>query len=215
MNIYAVNGSPRKNWNTATLLQKALDGARDARPSCHTEIIHLYDLDYTGCRSCLLCKLRGGRHYGSCAVKDDLQPVLEKLSAADGIIIGSPIYFGSMTGMTLSFIERLLFPWLVYDANFSSIAPKRMRTAFIYTMNASEDQAKKLDYPGRMGLTEQYLGGLLTPPEVLCAYNTAQVDDYSKYMIECFSGEEKYAHREKQFPIDCDNAFALGRRMAG
>lgn len=214
MNIYAINGSPRKTWNTATLLQKALDGAQAAAPSCHVEMIHLYDLNYTGCKSCFHCKRLGGKSYGRCVVKDDLQPVLEKLASADGIIFGSPIYFGNMTGMMLSFLERLLFPYLVYDANFSSIAPKKMKTAFIYTMNLNEQGMQGLKYPERLGLLEGYLGGILTPPQVQYAYDTCQFDDYSKYKVECFSGEAKYKHREAQFPVDCDKAFALGQSLA-
>lgn len=88
--IYAINGSPRKKWNTATLLQKALDGAKSANPACNVEMINLYDLQYTGCKSCFHCKRIGGQSYGRCAIKDDLQPVLEKLSEADGIVFGSP-----------------------------------------------------------------------------------------------------------------------------
>lgn len=214
MNIYAINGSPRKNWNTATLLQKALDGAQAANPSCHTEMIHLYDLNYTGCKSCFACKRLGAKTYGACAAKDDLAPVLEKLSRADGIIFGTPIYFGSMTGMMLAFLERLLFPYLVYDANFSSIAPKKMKTAFVYTMNLNEEAMKGLKYPERLGLMEQYLGGVFTPPQALYSCDTCQFDDYSKYKVECFSGEAKYRHRETQFPVDCDKAFALGKSLA-
>lgn len=47
--VYAINGSPRKKWNTAILLEHALKGAE-------TELIHLYDLDFKGCRSCFACK---------------------------------------------------------------------------------------------------------------------------------------------------------------
>jgi Multimeric flavodoxin WrbA len=54
MKIIAFNGSPRKKWNTATLLQKALDGA--ASKGAETELIHLYDLNYKGCISCFACK---------------------------------------------------------------------------------------------------------------------------------------------------------------
>ena len=53
MNIIAVNGSPRKNWNTATLLQKALEGAE--AQGAKTELIHLYEHNYRGCVSCFFC----------------------------------------------------------------------------------------------------------------------------------------------------------------
>lgn len=54
MKVYAINGSPRKNKNTATLLKKALEGVKASSPNeeIETEIINLYDLNYTGCKSC-------------------------------------------------------------------------------------------------------------------------------------------------------------------
>ncbi len=50
MKVIAINGSPRKRWNTATLLEKALEGA--ASQGAETELIHLYDIDFKGCTSC-------------------------------------------------------------------------------------------------------------------------------------------------------------------
>ena len=148
MKFYAINGSPRKNKNTAILLQKALDGIKESAKGkeIETEIINLYDINYTGCKSCFACKRLEGKSYGKCAVKDNLQEVLEKVSQADGIIFGSPIYFSTITGQLQSFLERLLFPYLVYDKNYSSIAPKKMPTAFIYTMNAPEEVMNQIGY---------------------------------------------------------------------
>jgi multimeric flavodoxin WrbA len=50
MKILAINGSPRKNWNTATILNSALEGAISV--GAQTEMIHLYDFNYKGCISC-------------------------------------------------------------------------------------------------------------------------------------------------------------------
>lgn len=75
MKVYAINGSPRKSWNTAMLLENALKGA--AAQGAETELIHLYDLNFKGCTSCFGCKLKGGKSYGKCAMRDDLTPVLE------------------------------------------------------------------------------------------------------------------------------------------
>ena len=113
MKDYAINGSPRKNKNTATLLQKALDGVKEATKDkeVETEIINLYDLNYTGCKSCFACKRLGGKNYGKCAINDDIYEILEKISQADGLIFGSPIYFSNITGQLLAFLERLLFPY--------------------------------------------------------------------------------------------------------
>ena len=55
--VIAINGSPRKTWNTATLLEHALSGARSA--GAETELIHLYDLDFKGCVSCFCLQAQG------------------------------------------------------------------------------------------------------------------------------------------------------------
>ena len=86
------------------LIKKALDGVKESvkGKEIETEIINLYDLNYTGCISCFACKRLEGKSYGKCAVKDDIQEVLEKVSQADGIIFGSPIYHGNITGQLQS-----------------------------------------------------------------------------------------------------------------
>jgi Multimeric flavodoxin WrbA len=212
MKVYAINGSPRKNKNTSTLLQKALDGVKEAAKDkeIETEIINLYDLNYTGCKSCFACKRLGGKSYGKCAIKDDIYEVLEKLSQSDGLIFGSPIYFGNITGQLLSFLERLLFPNLVYDKNYSTIASKKMPTAFIYTMNVQEEFMDKAGYLSTFSKIESSLGRILTKPLVMYSNNTYQFDDYSKYESSAFSEEAKAAHRKIQFPLDCQKAFELG-----
>jgi multimeric flavodoxin WrbA len=144
MKVMAFNGSPRKKWNTATLLEKALEGA--ASQGAETELIHLYDLDFKGCISCFACKTIGGKSYGRCAVEDDLTPVFSMIEEADAIILGSPIYFGTVSGEMKSFMERLLFPNLTYTDPPESLFPHRIKTGFIYTMNVTEDQMKEWGY---------------------------------------------------------------------
>ena len=56
MKIVAVNGGPRKNCNTAQLLDSFLNGVREAAPDAEIEVIHLYDYLYTGCKSCFACR---------------------------------------------------------------------------------------------------------------------------------------------------------------
>jgi multimeric flavodoxin WrbA len=137
MKVIAINGSPRKKWNTATLLEKALEGA--ASEGAETELIHLYDLNYQGCTSCFACKLKDGKSYGKCAMNDELTHVLTKLKDADAVILGSPIYLGNCTGEMRSFLERYIFPYLVYSANSVSLYPKNIPIGYIYTMNIKEE----------------------------------------------------------------------------
>jgi len=112
MKVIAFNGSPRKTWNTATLLQKALQGA--ASQGATTKLVHLYDLDFKGCKSCFGCKTKGGKNYGKCAIKDGLTPILKEIETADALILGSPIYFWTVSGEMKSFMERLMFPLYRY-----------------------------------------------------------------------------------------------------
>ncbi|WP_238918324.1 flavodoxin family protein [Clostridium sp. YIM B02555] len=215
MKVYAINGSPRKNKNTATLLQRVLDGvvqvAKDKE--VETEIINLYDLNYTGCRSCFACKRLEGKSYGKCAVKDDIQEILERLSQADGIIFGSPVYWDNISGQLHSFLERLLFPYLVYDKNLSTIAPKRMSTAFIYTMGSPEEIMENLNYKLTFSKFESFIERIFTKPQVMYCNDTYQFDDYSKYESTFFSEEAKATHRKVQFPFDSQKAFELGARL--
>lgn len=110
MIVLAINGSPRKKGNTAILLNKALEGATSK--GAQTELIHLYDLNFKGCTSCLECKLKGGKSYGRCAYKDELTSVLSKIETADAVIVGAPNYLGTISGEMKSFLERLVYHFL-------------------------------------------------------------------------------------------------------
>jgi multimeric flavodoxin WrbA len=215
MEVMAFNGSPRKNWNTATLLQQALDGA--ASQGATVKLIHLYDLDFKGCRSCFGCKTKGGPSYGKCAVKDDLTPILKDVEKADAILLGSPVYFWGVSGEMKSFLERLMFPFYLYrkdDAPKRSLFPRNIPTGFIYTMNATEERLKQVGYEKQIAVTEFFLKQVFGSAESLLCVDTCQFDDYSKFDQERFDPEKKAARRKQQFPLDCQKAFAMGARFA-
>ncbi|SFM58986.1 flavodoxin family protein [Methanolobus profundi] len=212
MKVIAINGSPRKNWNTADLLEHALKGAESR--GAETELFHLYDLDYKGCISCFACK-RVGFQDGICTMKDDLKNVLEKIEEADVLIFGSPIYFGDVTGEMRSFLERLFFQYLVYDENYSVNCQKKTATAFIYTMNVNEQQMKMLGYDSSIfNNMEMQLQRFFGYTESLCSFDTYQFDDYSKYVSSAFDLEEKARKREEEFSKDRAKAFEMGVRFA-
>jgi len=212
MKVLAINGSPRKQWNTATLLNQALEGA--ASEGAETELIHLYDIDFKGCTSCFACKLKGGKSYGKCGYKDGLTPVLEKIPGVDALILGSPIYLGTVTGEMRSFLERLVFPYLVYDANYSSLFPKKIPTGFIYTMNVDGSRMKDMNYGVHIGFNEGFLGRTFGSSESLIVNDTYQFNDYSKYVVTSFNGEAKAKRRKEVFPLDCQKAYEMGARFA-
>jgi len=211
MKVLAINGSPRKQWNTATLLNKALEGA--SSKGAETELINLYDLNFVGCTSCFVCKLKNGEFYGHCAFKDELSPVLKHIEDVDALILGSPIYLGTVTGVIRSFLERLIFPYLVYDTNRTSLFPKKLPVGFIYTMGANEEFIKALSIDKHIELNEMLLGRMFGLSESLIVTDTYQFDDYSKYVATAFNASEKARRRQEVFPQDCKKAFELGKRL--
>jgi multimeric flavodoxin WrbA len=178
MKVIAINGSPRKKWNTATLLEKSLEGA--VSEGAETELIHLYDLDYKGCTSCFACKVKDGKSYGKCAMKDELTPVLEKLENVDAVILGSPIYLGNSTGEMRSFLERYIFPYLVYSTNPISLFPKDIPVGYIYTLGAKEEQLDFFGFHKLMELNEGVTKRIFGYSESMYSTDTYQFDDYSK-----------------------------------
>jgi multimeric flavodoxin WrbA len=213
MKVMAFNGGPRKNWNTATLLQKALEGA--VSQGAEPELIHLYDLNYRGCISCFACKTRGGKSYGMCAVKDGLTPVLERAGGADVLFFGSPIYFGTATGEMRSFMERLLFPYSLYTDPPGSLFTRKIRTAFIYTMNVTQEKMKERGFDRQIALTEEALARIFGASESFYSFDTYQFEDYSKVFAVRFDPDKKAKRRAEVFPQDCQKAFDMGARLAG
>jgi len=210
--VIAINGSPRKKWNTATLLNKALEGA--ASQGAETEFIHLYDLDYKGCNSCFACKLKDGKSYGRCAVNDDLSPIFKRIEDADALILGSPIYWGAVTGEMRSFMERLLFQYSVYDAERSTLFKKKISTGFIYTMGVNESLMEKMGYEQNIKIIEMAMKRILGSSESLFITDTYQFDNYSKYVSSLFNEEIKAKRRDEEFPNDCKKAFEMGAKFA-
>jgi multimeric flavodoxin WrbA len=213
MYVIGINGSPRKHGNTATLLEHALKGTESE--GAETELVHLYDREYTGCTSCFACKTLGGKSYGRCAVKDGITPLLEKIEKdADAIILGSPIYFGTDTGMMRSFLERLMFPYLTYTLPHDTLFPRKIPTGFIYTMNIPENMVKEYGYTLRFATNENVLSSLFGYSEHLCAYDTYQFKDYSKVLCTMFDAKKKAERKKTVFPEDCKKAYGMGVRLA-
>ena len=213
MNVMAFNGSPRKkNWNTATLLNNALEGAASA--GAETELIQLYDLNFSGCISCFSCKKISRKKDGVCAVQDDLTSVLARVRNADAMIIGTPVYYGAESASTRALLERLCFPYNKYSKDRKSLFPRRISTALIYTMNVGQELLGTLGYDRHFSITKTALERHFGTCELLLCTDTLQFDDYSKYESEMFDTEAKIKRHAEVFPNDCKRAFELGVRVA-
>ena len=210
--VIAVNGSPRKKWNTATLLERALEGA--ASRGAETELVHLYDLKFKGCVSCFSCKTIDGPSYGKCVVKDDLTPLLKAIPDVHALILGSPIYYGTVTGEMRSFMERLFFPYSPYIDPPGSLFPGKISTGFIYTLGATEEMAKERGFNHHINWNEMIMERIFGASESLCSYDTYQFKDYSKVFAPRFDPQKKAQRRREVFPLDCAKAFEMGERFA-
>jgi multimeric flavodoxin WrbA len=93
-------GSPRKAGNTEILVAHCLKAIEEE--GLETELITLAALDIRGCNACGYCF----EHPGECSIKDDLQPIHKKMLAADIIVVGSPVYYGSATSLVKGLLER-------------------------------------------------------------------------------------------------------------
>ena len=211
MNVIAFNGSPRKNGTTATLLNKALEGA--ASQGAKTEFVQLNQLDMKGCQACFSCKKRGGKSYGKCAHIDGMTPLYGKIERADAILLGSPIYFGTVSSGTKMFIERL-FPYFTYK-DYSSLFPRKIPVGLICTLGAG-DQEEKVFRP-QIQFNQMILSMLLGPTEVLVSTDTLHVEDYSEIVADGLEPQvdRKLEHQRRVFPLDCEKAFEMGARFAG
>lgn len=206
MKVLALNGSARKNGNTAELLKNACNGA--AAAGAEFKLINLYDVDFHGCRGCEACKLLDGPSFGKCAVKDGLTDILEEAKSADALFLGSPMYFNDVSGVLRMFIERFLFPNLTYTKARTLTYKKKVRVGLFFTSNAPG-----VFYP-------QFYEGLkntmsmIGPAEYMDASETWQFDDYSKYAADMFDVGQRRKRHEEVFPEDCKKAFEMGKRIA-
>lgn len=208
MKAVILNGSPRKKWNTDLMLREAEKGV--ASVGVETEYINLFDLNYTGCRSCMACKRKGADRC-KCYWKDDLSPVLDSIFSADALIIGSPIYLGDITSQVHGLIERLHFCTLSYD-DYSNYFTGKVNVGIILTMNAPKPYYN-MSYKKKTKEIADIFKSLNGEVEVYPCCDTLQVNDYSKFDMSGFNEAHKKEMREKNFPNDLENAFKLGVKL--
>jgi NAD(P)H-dependent FMN reductase len=101
MNILAIVGSPRKGGNTDTLVDHVIQGAKSQRQRMSVKKIYVNDLRLEPCRGDVSC-----RKTGKCVISDDMTRVLEMIEQADGLILGSPLYRGYLSGQMKVLMDR-------------------------------------------------------------------------------------------------------------
>jgi len=208
--IVAINASPRKGWNTDSLVHEASKGAQ--AEGAHVKFFDLYALEkYTGCISCFGCKLP--EHQGICICKDGLTEVLDEIRNADGLIIGTPNYLGDVSAAFRALYERLIFQSLTYKVEPRSYNKHLIPVLFIMTSNCSEEFYTQIGYDKMLEKYKNSLSRMVGPTKVMICGDTLQVNDYSKYNWTMFDPEAKKARHDTVFPREKEKAFSLGAEM--
>ncbi|CAB3289428.1 NADPH-dependent FMN reductase [Methanocaldococcus lauensis] len=99
MKVIGISGSPRPDGNTSLLVRESLNAI--AEEGIETEFISLAGKELNPCLGCNICK-----EIGYCQIIDDIEPILEKMKEADGIILGSPVYFGGVSAQLKMLMDR-------------------------------------------------------------------------------------------------------------
>jgi multimeric flavodoxin WrbA len=211
MKLIAVCGSARKQGNTANMLHQVIDGANSV--GAETEFVNLFDLNYKGCISCYACKLKNSKSFGHCTVNDELKPLLERIEQTDVIVLGSPIYYGNLSGQMRSFTDRLLFQYLDYGGVGKGPRPKNFRSALIATMNGNDESYVKRGVKDTLSTFSEIMSHTLGSCELLTLTDTALFDDYSKYVYLMPDKEEKSNRVNKISAAHLQQAFDFGVRL--
>lgn len=100
MKVIGINGSARKDGNTALIIDKVFDELN--KEGIETELIQLADYEIQPCKGCFACKGRGNCVFA----KDGFDEIFSRMVEADGIILGSPVYSADVSAMMKAFLER-------------------------------------------------------------------------------------------------------------
>jgi len=132
MRVLALQGSPRKNGNTATLLEALLQVLEHGNT---VKRFHLAGLNIRPCLSCYACKAQQ-----SCNSDDDMQVLYPHLAASELVILASPIYFYGVTAQMKAVIDRCQHLWL----NPTKQSPNR-RGVLVLTAGALDASGKGVE----------------------------------------------------------------------
>jgi multimeric flavodoxin WrbA len=188
MRILAVNGSPRKGGNTDTLLEKALEGARAL--GARTVKIDLSDMDISPVRE---KEYSAVTDEGLSVVSDDIHVVFDQLKRADAVILGSPVFFGSLSAQLKTMIDRFQCVWLSSNIYKKDLFSAGKKGAFICVQAGSRDDF----FSNASSIVKHFFATINT-----------------EYSAELFCGglEEKNDARDRVEYLE--KAFDLGRSLS-
>jgi len=133
MRVLGIMGSPRKHSNTEILLDKALEGASDA--GAEIEKVLVSRLKISPCLEIYACFKDG-----KCTIRDDMQPLYDKLLEADHIVLASPIFFYGVTAQAKALIDRCQALWARQHVLGIGKEDKRVRRGVFISVGATRGE---------------------------------------------------------------------------
>ena len=187
--IVAIYGSPRRQGNSATLMKQAVRGARDA--GADVDEIVLRDYKISPCLEIYGCKKNG-----ECAIKDDFQQVRDRILAAKGLMIASPIFFYTVSAHVKILMDRFQSLWVkkywINQTPFHAWTPTRK--GFVISVGAT--RGRKL-FDGML-LTMKYFFDVLDmelTDSLLCRQLDFEgdVDKFPEYLAQAYAMGGEFA----------------------
>ncbi len=187
--ILAISSSPRRNGNSELLLQSFAKGAEEE--GCDVSLVRINELNIKPCQACDGCAATG-----ECVQKDDMQNIYPQVASAAGIVLATPVYFGSLSAQLKAFIDRFQSWWHAkYRLNMSKVKPEEGKKAFFICVGALQKK--------------EYCESALAVAKIFFHNINYQYKD-----CICQRGvDEKGAIKE--YPEALQNALDAGRDFAG
>lgn len=151
MKVLAINGSPRPNRNTASLMKLVIESAKEETSDVNAMWCNLNDMTYSGCQSCLACKEPGAK---SCVRKDSLAFVLDVMLASQAWVIGTPVYMGHVSGQLKLLLDRM---YGFMGPKGENRIPAGKKVVLAITQGAGEEYYRDLEAQARTFLTRRGL----------------------------------------------------------
>ncbi len=187
--IIAIYGSPRRDGNSATLLKKAVAGAR--QEGAHVEEVFLRDYKISPCLEIYHCIKTG-----ECAIRDDFPKILTKLESSTGIMLASPIFFYSVSAHTKIFMDRCQSLWVRKYWIENQVFGEGTETRKGLFISVGATTGKKL-FDGAI-LTVKYFFDVLSAglwKTVLCrgVDRKGEIENKDEYLTEAFEAGRELA----------------------
>jgi len=186
MKVLGIMGSPRRQSNTEMLLDKALEGAKEA--GAEVEKVLISKLKISPCLEIYACFKDG-----NCTIKDDMQPLYKKLLEADHIIFASPIFFYGVTSQAKAVIDRCQALWARRHVLGMGKEDKRERRGLFISVGATRGE-KLFD------------GAILT---VKYFFDAIGVKYFGDLLVRGIDSKGQI----KENPAALDDAFRLGQEL--